>query len=330
MTQGAHRVSFYLPNRSGLRSLEPLTLDPERDWAVFGTGVYVWILQTFVRLHRAGAHVQLVDAPPPGGIVVTHADHLSRLLADAPSPAELTIVAARSDRGPQWLADFTIVQNAASARRGDFFIPSWSQPGLIPRNRERGTRLERAAYVGAIKELDPELTGAAWKDALRARGVEWDLRTVAFSGNDRVYSELRWNDYSTTDAIVALRPKESWDVRSKPAAKLQNAWAAGVPAILSPEIAYRELRRSRLDYLEVRSRTEALEAIDALRADPSLYADMVSNGVERARDFQPDRLVERWIEVLWRRIPERTARPGYRLLVNARGLRAFLRRIRQR
>ena len=119
-------------------------------------------------------------------------------------------------------------------------------------------------------------------------------------------------------------------MRSKPAAKLQNAWAAGVPAILSPEIAYRELRRSRLDYLEARSRAEALEAIDALRADPSLYADMVSNGVERARDFQPDRLIERWVEVLWRQIPERTARPGYRLLVNARGLRAFARRSRQR
>jgi hypothetical protein len=330
MTHRAQRVSFFLPDRSGLGSVDPLTLDPERDWAVFGTGLYVWILQTFVRLYRAGAPVQLVDTPPPRGVVVTHADHLGRLLSEASAPAALTIVAARSDRGPQWLADFAIVQNATSADRGDFFIPSWTQPGLIPRSRERGARLERVAYIGAIKEVDPELTGAAWEEALRARAVEWDLRTIAFSGSDRVYSELRWNDYSATDAIVALRPKESWDARSKPAAKLQNAWAAGVPAILTPETAYRELRRSRLDYLEARSAVEALEAIDTLRADPSLYADMVSNGVERARDFQPDCLIERWVDVLWRQIPERTARPGYRLLVKARGLRAFARRIRQR
>jgi len=324
------RVSFYLPDRRGLMGIDPLALEPERDWAVFGTGVYVWILQTFVRLHRAGARVRLLDRPPTRGLTVVHADHVERLLSEAPSPTDLTIVVARSDRGPQWLADFVIVQNASSARRGDFFIPSWSQPGLIPRDPGRDTRVERVAYVGAIKELDPELAVPAWEEALRARGLEWDLRAITFAGSDRVYPELPWNDYSTVDVVVALRPRDSWDVRSKPAAKLQNAWAAGVPAIVSPEIAYRELRRSPLDFLEARSGAEVLEAINALRSDPSLYADMVANGLKRAREFEPERLLERWIDVLWRQIPRQTTHPLYRVLVNARAARAFGRRLRHK
>jgi glycosyltransferase involved in cell wall biosynthesis len=323
-------VSFYLPDRRGVMDIDPLGLDPERDWAVFGTGVYVWILQTFVRLHRAGAPVRLLDRPPARGVTVVHADHVERLLSEAPSPTDLTIVVARSDRGPQWLADFVIVQNASSAGRGDFFIPSWSQPGLIPRDPGRGTRVERVAYVGAIKELDPELAVPAWEEALRGRGLEWDLRAITFAGSDRVYPKLPWNDYSTVDVVVALRPRDSWDVRSKPAAKLQNAWAAGVPAIVSPEIAYRELRVSSRDFLEARSRSEALAAIDALRSNPSLYAEMVTNGLKRAREFEPERLIERWIDVLWRQIPKRTTHPLYRILVKARAARALGRRVRDR
>jgi hypothetical protein len=53
------------------------------------------------------------------------------------------------------------------------------------------------------------------------------LRTIAFAGSDRVYTQLPWNDYSTTDVITAMRPARAWNVRSKPAAKLQMLWARG-------------------------------------------------------------------------------------------------------
>src|SRR5687767_8936464 len=94
-------VSFYLPERGALSGVDPVALDPDRDWAIFGTGLYVWILQTFLRLHAAGAPVRLVEAPPAAGLVVAHADHFERVLAEAVSPAHLTIVVARSDRRPQ-------------------------------------------------------------------------------------------------------------------------------------------------------------------------------------------------------------------------------------
>lgn len=315
-------VWFYLPERDALRGANPLTLDVDRDWTVFGTGVYVWILQTFLRLHGAGAPVRLAATPPASGTVVVHAGNFDRLLSEVATVAELTLVVAQSDRPAQPLADFAIVQNASSAARDRFFIPSWLQPGLVPRDQGRGARVENVAYLGAVNELHPELANPAWPTALRERGLHWESRSIAFSGNDQLYGQHRWNDYANLDVVVALRPPASWNARPKPAAKLQNAWAAGVPAILSPERPYRELRSSALDYFEAQSAAEALAAIDRLRSDPALYAAMVRNGLERAREFHADRLVERWTDVLWQKIPARAGTRMHRLVVKARRWRA--------
>jgi hypothetical protein len=57
---------------------------------------------------------------------------------------------------------------------------------------------------------------------------------------------------------------------------------------------------------------------------------MVQNGLERAREFQKDRLIARWTEVLWRQIPARLSPYRHRLLARARGHRALVRRMRER
>jgi hypothetical protein len=323
-------VPFYLPDQRALKGVDPETLDCDRDWEVFGTGLYVWVLQTFLRLRDVGAPVRLSRTPPPSGVVVTHADYVERLLAEAPSPADLTIVSARADRPPQIYADLEIVQNQSSVEEFQIFIPSWIQPGLIPRSADRGTRVENVAYVGARKQLHADLAAADWAEALRHRGFSWETRMVTFGGNDQLYCGHRWNDYSESDVIVALRPEGSWKAASKPAAKLTNAWAAGVPAILSPELPYRELRRSSLDYLEARSGIEVLEALDRLRSDAALYSAMVRNGFERAREFHTLRLTTRWAEALWQTVPARTSGRGYRLVARVRGYRALARLARRR
>jgi glycosyl transferase family 1 len=323
-------VSFYLPDRQALQGLDPETLDCDRDWEVFGTGVYVWVLQTFLRLRAAGAPVRLSKTPPASGVVLAHADYVQRLLAEAPAAPDLTIVSTRADRPQQIYADLEVVQNGSSVEDFQLFIPSWLQPGLIPRSPDRGVRVEKVAYVGARKQLHGDLAAAEWADALRSRGLCWDLRMVTFAGNDHLYSNHRWNDYSTSDLVVALRPAATWNVTSKPAAKLTNAWAAGVPAILSPELPYRELRRSSLDYLDARSGAEALDAIDRLRSDPALYSAMVENGFARAREFHNDRLTARWAEALWHTVAARTGTTGYRLAARVRGYRAVARRARRK
>lgn len=298
-------VSFYLPDRSALQGRNALELDPDRDWDVFGTGLYIWVLQTFLRLRMADAPVRLAEAAPISGVVVAYADDVTRLLSEAPSPTRLIVVSVRADRRPEKYADVEVVQNASSTGRDQIFIPSWLQPGLIPRDNGRGTRVEVAAYIGTRQQLHDDFAHPGWSDALRAQGIQWDSRAAEFAQNDHLYPRLRWNDYSSIDAVVALRPPSSWNTRSKPATKLQNAWAAGVPAILSPEVPYRELRRSRLDYLEARSTAEAIAALANLRAHPDLYRAMVENGLNRAREWQNGRLVAWWMDALWRDVPRR-------------------------
>jgi hypothetical protein len=319
---------FYLPDRKALQDLDPLTIDPDREWWAFGTGVYIWILQTFLRLSAESESVQLINAPPVAGIVVVHADHTQQLLAAAPSPGRLIVVSVRADRRRQTLADLEIVQNASSAGPHQTFIPSWLQPGLVARDPTRGMRVERIAYMGNSGQLHDDLREASWQETLRRRGLTWDPRTTRFVENDHVHPGSRWNDYSIVDVIVALRPPAMWRSWSKPAAKLQNAWAAGVPAVLSPEVPYREFRRSALDYLEASSGSEALDAIERLRADRDLYAAMVENGLSRAREFQHERLLTRWRDVLWREAPARQRGYRHRLLAGRRRSRAVVRRLR--
>jgi len=123
-----------------------------------------------------------------------------------------------------------------------------------------------------------------------------------------------WHDYSTVDVVLAVRPKfDDGHLRpEKPASKLINAWHAGTPAILGPEYAYRELRTSPHDYLEVDSLEEAMSAIDQLLEDRSLYAQMVQRCKKRACEFTFERITERWAEVLFECIPRVVAQPSVR------------------
>lgn len=156
-------MTFYLPDRGALRGRDVAALDPDRDWDLFGTGLYVWILQTFLRLRAAGAPVDLTESVPASGLVVAHADHAERVLAEASSPSDLVLVCVRADRRPRHVADVEIVQNRSSAGGGaQFFVPSWLQPGLIARNAARGAHLETVAYMGTRGQLHDDLGAAAW------------------------------------------------------------------------------------------------------------------------------------------------------------------------
>ena len=117
-----------------------------------------------------------------------------------------------------------------------------------------------------------------------------------------------WHDYRQVDAIVALRgqarPQQGkvdaayFSPERKPASKLTNAWLAGVPAILSPEVAFADLRRSELDYLEARSIPEMARALERLQQDTALRRAMIENGARRAADFTVARAVADWRSIL--------------------------------
>jgi hypothetical protein len=323
-------VSFYMPDREALGDRNADTLDPDRDADLIATGLYGWILQTYLRLRASGLPVRLDDVAPTSGTVVVHVEYVDRLLAEASAPAALFVVTPRMDRGPQLLADLEVVQNLSSVGSHQVYIPFWLQPGLTPRDRTRGTRVENIAFMGNRQSLHDELASPSWEEALVSRNFVWDSRVVTFVRNDQLQLGHRWQDFATVDVIVALRPPPTWPAAGKPASKLINAWAAGVPAILGPETPYRELRRSELDYIEVGNPAEALEALERLRADSELYTAMVANGRQRASEFAHERLVTRWTDLLWRDVPERARSYRHTIFARRRDYRAAVRSARRR
>ncbi|HEX5761483.1 MAG TPA: glycosyltransferase, partial [Thermoanaerobaculia bacterium] len=299
-------VTFFL---AGERHLGRLArLDPDLDWREFQRGERIWVLQAYLRLARAGFPVRLAAVPPAVGLVVFHAKHERALLAAGGGRGGAVLVGIRADNRQPLAADFEILQNGRFADgRRRFALPHWPQPGLVPRDPARGARLVRAAYKGFDANLHLDLRGAGWRDFLAARGVEWVVDSAAFAGAATDELPLDWPDYRTLDLVVAVRPPERSLWRSKPASKLVNAWLAGVPALLGPEVAYRELRRSPLDYLEVASRAEAEAAVDRLRADPALYRAMVANGRERGAERTAEAVLPLWAELLLEELPARAA-----------------------
>lgn len=298
-------VVFYLPEERDVARLRDL--DPDRDLDAFRPGEFSWVAQTYLRLRAAGHPVELSATLPDRGLVVFHAKHKHALARAARGRREIYFVAIRADNSSPLLADFEVLQSGRFADgRTRFWIPFWPQPGLLPRDASRGTTLARVAYMGLIENLHPEFRGEAWRTAVEAMGLEWVVREVRFR-RDGELGQIDWEDYRALDAVIAVRPRDRHLRYSKPASKLINAWRAGVPALLGPEYAYREIRRSADEFLEVANPTEALAALGRLRDDPGLYARLVAAGRLRAPEFSFAALTERWAELLYRALPLRLA-----------------------
>ncbi len=316
------QVSFFLADDQ----VDALAaLEPDRDWQELQRGERAWVLQTYLRLARAGYPVQLTSRLPESGVVVFHAKDRRALPLGRRSHGRggLVLVAVRGDVGRAAGADLEVVQNRQSADgRERLFVPHWPQPGLLPRDAARGTRLARIAYKGFDRNLHPYFRSADWQEFLAARDIEWLTDSVPFAERQTRGEVLDWPDFRSVDAVLAVRPAAVPRRDSKPATKLVNAWLAGVPALLSPDVAFRELRRSPLDYLEVTRPEEAKGCVDRLLAEPGLYAAMVANGRKRAAEFTTGAVLERWVELFERVLS------GYESLPSSSSLRTWRSRLR--
>jgi hypothetical protein len=106
---------------------------------------------------------------------------------------------------------------------------------------------------------------------------------------------------------VAVRPAESVMFNRKPATRLTNAWLAHVPAVLSPDIAFEDIRTSELDYLRARNVGEIVGALKTLIASPDLRMLMMDHARTRAEEFTYERNVGNWIDAF-----EKQIIPAYR------------------
>jgi hypothetical protein len=305
------RVTFFLAGEDDLAALQ--RIDPDRDFPAFLRGERAWILQTFLRLRRAGHRVELRGDLPGDGLVFFHVKHRRALAAQWRATCRAVLVGVRADNPRTPIADFEILQNGRHARAGvRFAIPHWPQPGILPRDPARGTTVRRVAYHGFNYNMDPRFLAPAFQHALAGHGIEWVFDSVEFAGKATDASRVAWNDYRDIDLVLAVRPPSRTLHATKPATKLYNAWHGRTPALLGPEYAYRALRRTPLDYVEVANPGDALREILALRAQPDRYRAMVANGIERARDFTPDAILQQWVALAFEILPALAELPRVR------------------
>ncbi|HSM14105.1 MAG TPA: hypothetical protein VLA66_08555 [Thermoanaerobaculia bacterium] len=295
-------VRFFLAAPGG--EIERLAgLDPDRDWRELQTGERAWILQSYLRLRAAGRAVELVGRGPASGLVVFHAKQERALLRSGIGRAAV-LVGCRADNRQPLAAEFELLQNGHWAAPGErFWVPHWPQPGLQPRDPGRGARIERIAYKGFLENLDPEFRGETWRRFLADRGIEWVIDAMTFRGTETDLGASAWADFREVDAVLAVRAPRPGREHSKPATKLTNAWLAGVIPILGPDSAFAELRRSELDFVEVRGLAEAMAAVDRLRVSPDEVRRRIEHGRSRAPAFSADAVRRRWEDLLYDELP---------------------------
>ena len=272
------------------------------------------MLQTHLRLRAAGFSSALTDRIPAEGLVLFHNKHEKLVRRGIPAGGAPVLVGIRADNREALVAEIELVQNGRFAKPGRrLFIPHWPQPGLVARDAARGELVRRVAYKGFLGNLHPAFREERWSRFLAGRGIEWVVDAKEFEGSAATErAALDWSDFSAVDLIVAVRKPEPKTDFSKPATKLVNAWLAGTPALLGGEHAYREIRRSELDYVEVDARdplASAERAVERLAGDPALYRAMIEHGRARAREFDVAALTARWLELLGTSLPALAAEP---------------------
>ena len=254
-------------------------------------GKYVWTVKSYGHLSQIGFPCRLTDRLPEEGIIVTHREFFANGMI--PNRRQLFVCAiADFQRYP--FAQLHLVQNRRdplltrpSPAWPAAFMPMWTETGLIPRDPARGDTFTNVSYFGLPTRLAPQLHSAPFVARLREHGF-----------NFRVVSRDRWNDYSDTDAVLAVRSFAPVSFHKFPPTKLYNSWIAGVPALLGRESAYQAERHNEYDYFEVRSADEVLQTLIRLRDDPDLRAAVARNCAARAPGVSPLRIAETWAAFL--------------------------------
>jgi hypothetical protein len=250
----------------------------------------IWSTQLYIYLKQKGLNVHLVDRLIPGEICVVpyHFLMIKQL------PFRSYVVAVQTDSARPEICERRITLNELCVRNNkDCAVPHLPNPFLQPRDRSRGTTLENLDFKGGLCNIAYPFLDPDFAQQLRALGIRFN-----FTEKNPQLPVQEWGDYRQTDVVIAVRNATFPDLRVKPAVKLINAWMAGCPAILGPEPGCQALRRSELDFIEVRSPNEAIAALKRLKSDPALYLAMIENGLERAQQFTTEQQVMNWHELL--------------------------------
>jgi hypothetical protein len=258
---------------------DPLPPSSDEIFNRLRNGSQVWAIQTYINLKRRSNNVRLSREFIPGEICVAHYDDI--YIKDF--PYDSYIVAIQADRPDTVVCEQRVVQNLQQVNNAKtHFIPLWAQPGLVPRDPSRETRVENVAYFGRSVNLSQDFLSDGLKKELLDCGI------------NLILDEKNWHNYQDVDVVWSVRDSPETLINTKPPSKLINAWLAGCPAILSPDPANMSLRKSENDFLIVRSPNDFISALKKLKDNPKLFEAMVKNGKMRSKEFNQDGVSEKW------------------------------------
>jgi hypothetical protein len=245
---------------------------------------WVWPIQTFLYMREAGLDVRLAEQPVEGAICVAKFD-ITKNKIFAPNSF---LVGIRADRSPFHMCEIEVVQNPVHVKgKHTFPVHHWPQPRLRQRDASRGDRIERISYFGGPQNLAPSFSEPAFINALADMGVELH----------KCFDPRKWNDYSATDLVLAVRNIHPVVLNTKPATKLVNAWKAGCVPLLGPESAYQAIGRRGVDYFEVTHPCDVIAVLTQLKANPELYQQVRQAGIQRYPEFSHAAIQQQWIEL---------------------------------
>lgn len=297
VTQMKSRIFFYLRNVNvaGL----PKTKHEYWDWLTTGHsldeswGRYHWTLLTFLNLKGGKFSPVITDEPPDEGVILCHRDDM--IASEKRRELQYWVCLQVDRNSPALEANHHVFHNSRQRLRYTnhySFIPPWLQSNLIPRDRHRGSKVENIAYFGYEANLHESLRTSNF----RAQLHDLDLNMI-------FVPPAKWHDYRETDVLLGIRTfGEGSDHHRKPALKLMNAWAAGVPAVLGCESAYRAIGVNATDYIEAISSEDLLEALCRLKRRPDLVKALTENGRRKVNSYSDVANINRWELLLETRI----------------------------
>lgn len=287
-------VHFYCPDAAQYQS-------SDIDAIALAPGKILWSILSarYINLYSKQVRASVSEKVPESGIIIFHSAYRQQLKAALKSFNNKTLVCIIADSNlDSSYADYKIFQNPSQLQKSnDYYLPHWPQPNIIKRDSQRGSRIENIEFKGAKQNLDSRFFSEDFVQQLNINSM-WLKLSTANGGGVKNLDNRIWRDFSHCDIQLAVRPMRSQGWNNKPASKLINGWIAEVPSLLGAESAFKYYKKSDLDYIEVSSPKEALQAINKLQKNPNLYADMIANGLQRAKEFQESYIANQWQKTL--------------------------------
>ncbi len=283
---------FYFPNHQHRKT--PWIKDVKLDnWKKqnFNSALEISILYTYFVLKNYGFNCELVSKLPKKGIVFVNNKAMRKIPSFNPN---LFLINMQVDKTRYIFADLHVVFNQALSCELDkafntsylepsFYIPHWVSDKIIKRSKLRKNSFDNIIYMGANGNLSSEFKSAKWKNDLKQHGLTFNIE------------RKKWYDFENFDLSFFVRKTGVLSGIHKPAQKLYNSWAAGVPVICGNEIEILLSRKSKYDFLIVNNYDEALNKVLFLKKNNEFRNKMISNGLERyKREFSTDIIIKKW------------------------------------